>query len=70
MENAEEIYVVPAEFGWSDLGTWGALHGLLPRDASGNAAIGIVKLYDSSNCMVNVAHIWIVTSNSLIINAV
>ena len=55
MENAEEIYVVPAEFGWSDLGTWGALRGLLPQDASGNAAIGTVKLYDSSNCMVHVA---------------
>lgn len=55
MENAEEIYVVPAEFGWSDLGTWGALRGLLPRDASGNASIGTVKLYDSSNCMVHVA---------------
>jgi len=58
MENAEEIYVVPAEFGWSALGTWGALHGLLPRGASGYAAVGIVKLYDSSNCMVHVAHIW------------
>jgi len=40
MENAEEIYVVPAEFGWSDLGTWGALRGLLPQDDSGNASIG------------------------------
>ena len=55
MENAEEIYVVPAEFGWSDLGTWGALHGLLPQDNVGNACIGEVKLYESSNCMVHVA---------------
>ena len=55
MENAEEIYVVPAEFGWSDLGTWGALRGLLPQDALGNASIGNVKLYDSTNCMVHVA---------------
>lgn len=55
MENAEEIYVQPAEFGWSDLGTWGALHGLLPQDNFGNACIGAVKLYESSNCMVHVA---------------
>ncbi|WP_321518128.1 mannose-1-phosphate guanylyltransferase [uncultured Bacteroides sp.] len=55
MENAEEIYVVPAEFGWSDLGTWGALHGLLPQDNVRNACIGEVKLYESSNCMVHVA---------------
>lgn len=26
MEKAEEIYVFPASFGWSDLGTWGSLH--------------------------------------------
>jgi len=55
MENAEEIYVVPAEFGWSDLGTWGALRGLLPQDNSGNATIGTVKLYESFNCMVHVS---------------
>ena len=37
MEQAENIFVVPAEFGWSDLGSWGALHTLLPQDHNGNA---------------------------------
>ena len=32
MEKAERIYVLPAEFGWSDLGSWGSLHSLLPKD--------------------------------------
>lgn len=54
MENAEEIFVVPAEFGWSDLGTWGALRGLLPQDEQGNAAVGEVKMIESANCMVHV----------------
>ena len=31
MEKAERIYVLPAEFGWSDLGSWDSLHSLLPK---------------------------------------
>ena len=37
MEKAERIYVLPAEFGWSDLGSWGSLHSLLPKDERNNA---------------------------------
>ena len=47
MEKAQEIYVL-SFFGWSDLGTWGALRGLLPQDKSGNATVGPdVRLYES-----------------------
>ena len=54
MEKAQEIYVLPASFGWSDLGTWGALRGLLPQDKSGNATVGTdVRLYESKNCIVH-----------------
>lgn len=54
MEKAEEIYVLPASFGWSDLGTWGALRGLLPQDSAGNATVGQdVRLYESKNCIVH-----------------
>ena len=55
MEKAEEIFVCPADFGWSDLGTWGSL--LAPRhrhDIYGNAVIGKdVHLFDSKNCIVH-----------------
>lgn len=55
MEKAEEIYTLPAEFGWSDLGSWGSLRTLLPQDADGNACVGNdVRLYDSRNCVVHV----------------
>jgi len=55
MEKAEEIYVMPADFGWSDLGTWGSLQTLSKRDANGNSIISDnVKTYDSSNCIINV----------------
>lgn len=54
MEKAQEIYVLPASFGWSDLGTWGALRGLLPHDKSGNTTVGAdIRLYESRNCIVH-----------------
>lgn len=56
MEKAKEIYVLPSEFGWSDLGSWGSLHTLLPQDENNNAAIGTqVDLYNCRNCIVHVA---------------
>ena len=54
MEKAKDIYTIPADFGWSDLGTWGSLHTLLPHDGQNNAYVGNnVKLYDCSNCIVH-----------------
>ena len=56
MEKAEDIFVLPAEFGWSDLGSWGSLHTLLPQDENGNASVGAdVKLFDCRDCVVHVA---------------
>jgi mannose-1-phosphate guanylyltransferase len=55
LEKAEEIFVFPADFGWSDLGTWGSLQTLSKKDEDGNAIISPnVKLFESSNCIVNV----------------
>jgi mannose-1-phosphate guanylyltransferase len=54
MEKAEEIFVCPADFGWSDLGTWGSLHGQSKKDLYGNAAIGQnINLIESHNCIVH-----------------
>ena len=53
MEKAERIYVLPAEFGWSDLGSWGSLHSLLPKDNRNNAIVGEnIRLYECNNCIV------------------
>ncbi|WP_026904850.1 mannose-1-phosphate guanylyltransferase [Pedobacter glucosidilyticus] len=56
MEKAENVYVMPADFGWSDLGTWASVYDLSEKDYVGNAVINAEKvmMYDSSNCMVNV----------------
>ena len=54
MENADEIYVFPADFGWSDVGTWGSLHTLAPTDANGNNGIGQnIQFFESKNCVVH-----------------
>lgn len=56
LEKADEIFVFPADFGWSDLGTWGSLYNQLDKDLSGNLAIGPdITLYESRNCVVHAA---------------
>ena len=54
MEKAEEIFVCPADFGWSDLGTWGSLLSLSKHDLYGNATIGQdISLFETHNCIVH-----------------
>jgi mannose-1-phosphate guanylyltransferase len=54
MEPAGNVYVLAADFGWSDLGTWGSLYENRPKDEHGNTIVGKnVMMYDSTNCIVN-----------------
>lgn len=54
MEKAEEVFVFPAEFGWSDLGTWGSLLQQTKHDIHGNSLIGAnIHMYDSEGCVVH-----------------
>ncbi len=54
MEKAEEIFVCPANFGWSDLGTWGSLLMQNRKDLYGNSVIGDnVSLFDTHNTIVH-----------------
>lgn len=56
LEKAEEIFVFPADFGWSDLGTWGALYEQMPQDLNKNVCIGEnIQLYDTRNCIIHTA---------------
>jgi mannose-1-phosphate guanylyltransferase len=47
MEKIDDFYVVPADFVWSDVGSWAALADLLPCDAAGNAIRGDVVAVDA-----------------------
>lgn len=54
MEKAEEIFVMPADFGWSDLGTWGSLLAQSHKDMYGNALIGDnIQMVESKNNIVH-----------------
>lgn len=54
MEKAEEIFVYPADFGWSDLGTWGSLRRFSDTDEYGNARIGQnIDLYETHHTIVH-----------------
>lgn len=49
MEKAENVFVNISDFGWSDLGTWGALHEVSKRDESNNASLHCKTLFIESN---------------------
>lgn len=54
MEKAEEIFVCPASFGWSDLGSWSSLYMHTRHDLYGNSLIGPdINVYDTHNCMIH-----------------
>ena len=52
MEKAERVAVVPTAMGWTDIGSWVALHALGPVDGDGNLLAGDVVAPDSRNCLV------------------
>lgn len=53
MEKAPNVYTLPAEFGWSDLGTWASMHAECPKDPQGNVLHGDnIMVLDTHNCLV------------------
>ncbi len=52
MERAPNVAVVPAQFDWSDIGSWNAMQKLDVPDEQGNALHGEVVMVDSHNCYV------------------
>jgi mannose-1-phosphate guanylyltransferase len=54
MEKASNVFVIPASFGWSDLGTWNSAWDNMEKDYFGNAVVGKnVMVVDANNCMVH-----------------
>ena len=52
MEKADRVAVVPVSMGWSDVGSWDALHALSTLDDHGNAHAGQIVSIDSNNCLI------------------
>jgi mannose-1-phosphate guanylyltransferase len=54
MEKADNVYVIPASFGWSDLGTWNSAYEAMEKDYFANAvASDNVIVIDATKCMIN-----------------
>jgi mannose-1-phosphate guanylyltransferase len=54
MEKSPDTYTIPADFGWSDIGTWGSLFTHVQKDAQGNALRGKVVSVDNKNTIINI----------------
>jgi mannose-1-phosphate guanylyltransferase len=54
MEKSPNTYTIPADFGWSDIGTWGSLFTHAKKDENGNAKRGKVVSVDNKNTIINI----------------
>jgi len=53
LEKAQNVYTLPVDIGWSDLGTWNALHAFKDKNEEGSVVIGKnTMLIDSTDCIV------------------
>ena len=66
MEKATDVYVLPATFNWSDIGTWNALYSYANKDNHRNVVQGdMVFIRNSHDCIVNVPGKKLVALNSV-----
>ncbi|WP_437824243.1 mannose-1-phosphate guanylyltransferase [Tenacibaculum mesophilum] len=49
MERSEKVHVLPVDFGWDDLGTWGSLYNKLDKDTHQNATVGATTIFKDAN---------------------
>ena len=61
MEKSEDIYVIPSDFGWDDVGSWEALDRYREKDRFGNVYVGKTKAVDGRNNLI------ISSSNSVVV---
>ena len=54
MEKSPDTFTIPADFGWSDIGTWGSLFTHAKKDENGNALRGKVVAIDNRKTIVNI----------------
>lgn len=55
MEQADNVYTIPAEFGWSDLGTWASLYEAAPKNEEANViAAKQINVSDTTNSIIHI----------------
>ncbi len=53
LEKSEKVLVIPADIGWSDIGSWSALHELMSFDGQTNVVVGRHVELDTHNCLIH-----------------
>lgn len=76
MEKAKNIYVIPSDFGWDDVGTWHSVERVREKDNFGNVCAGTVKIIDGHNNIIigsnkpivitGVSNLFVVESDEMI----
>ncbi|KHD35745.1 mannose-1-phosphate guanylyltransferase [Clostridium acetobutylicum] len=76
MEKADNIYVIPCNFGWDDIGTWHAVERYRDKDEDNNVCVGDIKSIDSKNnilvgkkkpiVVVGLSEVFVVESDDII----
>lgn len=52
LEKADNVYVIPSDFGWSDLGTWKSLYELSKKNNDNNVISGTTIVHDTKNSII------------------
>jgi mannose-1-phosphate guanylyltransferase len=52
MEKSNQVYVLPSDFGWSDLGSWSSLYDIAKKDEEKNVIEANAVLYETENCYI------------------
>ena len=66
LEKANNIYTIPADIGWSDLGTWASLHETLDKDENDNSSTSdSVEFIETENCLVDIEEGKVAVINGL-----
>lgn len=61
MEKTDKALILPLQISWSDIGSWAALHGVLPQDSNNNILQGDVTCIDTKNCLIRAEHRLVAT---------
>ena len=66
MEKADNVYTLPADFGWSDLGSWSSIYQIQEKDSADNVVSQCQALLeDSQNCLIHAAPEKLVVARGL-----
>jgi len=52
MEQAEQVYAIPGDFGWDDVGSWSSLERISGTDIDGNTVMGNIVSIDTKGCII------------------